>query len=282
MKAEQLTEAVADHGEGPVWAPEWAGLRWVDMLAGDVLHLEPSGEIGRWHVGPVAAALRPRTAGGMVIATEHDFVVADAPGEEPRLLATALTDPAIRLNEGGCDPQGNFYCGTMAYDETPGAGTLYRLRPDGDVSTVLTGVTISNGLAWSPDGTRAFYVDTPTGRVDVFDHDSATGLHNRRPFVTIPADAGHPDGLTVDAEGGIWVALWDGAAVRHYSAAGALESVVELPVRNITACAFGGERLDELFITTSRHGDADPHPAAGALFRVAPGVPGLPVAPFAG
>jgi sugar lactone lactonase YvrE len=277
--AEQITDAVAEHGEGPVWWPDWGGLRWVDMLAGDVLTLDVSAEVRRTRIGTVAAALRPRRAGGMVVATEHDFVIVD---DTEQVVATPVSDPGIRFNDGGCDPDGNFYCGTMRYDEGAGGGTLYRLNADHTVDVVLRDVTVSNGLAWTPDGRRAYYVDTATSRIDVFDHDPVHGLRNRRPFAEIPADRGFPDGLTLDAEGGVWVALWEGGVVHRYSTTGELEEVVELPTPKVTACTFGGADLDELFITTSRHGETDPHPAAGALFRVRPGVRGLPASAFAG
>ncbi|WP_433892647.1 SMP-30/gluconolactonase/LRE family protein [Streptomyces sp. CA-111067] len=280
-RAEQLTEAAAAHGEGPVWWPDWGGLRWVDMLAGDILHLDASGRVHRRHIGAVAAALRPRSAGGMVVATEHGFVLTDPEGE-PVATTAVLTDPAVRFNDGGCDPDGNFYCGTMAYAETPRAGALYRLRPDGGTETVLRDVTISNGLAWSPDGTTAYYVDSPTRRIDVFDYDTLTGLHDRRPFAEVTGTAGAPDGLTVDAEGGVWVALWDGAAVRRYGPGGTLDEVIDLPVGKVTSCAFGGPDLADLFMTTSRHGETCPPSAAGAVFHTRPGVRGLLPLPYAG
>jgi sugar lactone lactonase YvrE len=186
------------------------------------------------------------------------------------------------MNEGGCDPDGRFWCGSMAYDQAPGRGALYRLDPDGAVRRILDGVTISNGLDWSPDGSLAYYDDTATHRVDVFDYDRVTGLTARRPFVRLPDD-GNPDGLTVDAEGGVWVALFGGGAVHRYTPAGALDVVVEVPTAQVTACTFGGPRLDELFVTTSREGmAADDDPLAGALFRAEVGVPGLPVREFAG
>ena len=281
-RAEQITPADAHHGEGPVWSPSWRGLRWVDMLAGDVLHLDPiSGAVSRWKVGKVAAALRPRRSGGGVIATEREFVVCDEMGGELTSFGEVFADQHLRFNDGACDPAGNFLCGTMAYDETPGAGTLYRLAPDRSVETVLTGVTISNGLAWTADSSTAFYNDTPTGRVDVFDSSSSGELLHRRPFATIDSEIGTPDGLTVDAAGGVWVAIWGGAAVHRYSPEGRIDEVVELPAKNVTACTFGGDDLRELFITTSRIDDED-NPAAGALFRYLPGVTGLPSLPYAG
>jgi sugar lactone lactonase YvrE len=281
-RAEQITAADAEHGEGPVWSPSWGGLRFVDMLVGDILHLDPAtGSVSRWHVGTVAAALRPRRSGGAVIATEREFVVCDELGGPVRSHGTVFDDAAIRFNDGACDPAGNFLCGTMAYDETPGAGTLYRLRAGGAVETVLSGVTISNGLAWTADSSRAFYNDTPTGRVDVFDSGPDGALVNRRAFVHIDEKQGSPDGLTVDAQGGVWVALWGGGAVHHYSASGELDEVVEVAATSVTACTFGGEALDELYITTSKNND-DGNPAAGALFHYRPGVPGLPTLTFAG
>ena len=281
--AEQYTDPLAEHGEGPVWSPAWGGLAWVDMLAGDVLRVDEAGLVQRWSVGPVAAAFRPRRRGGVVIATEHEFVLADDFGGPTRTVASVVSDPAVRFNDGGCDPAGGFWCGTMAYDESPGRGELFRLSPDGAVERMLTDVTISNGLAWTADGTRAYYIDTPTGRIDVFDADGAAGLADRRPFVAIDPADGFPDGLTLDAEDRVWVALWGGAAVRCYDPDGSMIEQVELPVPKVTACTFGGPELDELYITTSREGDdTDAHPTAGALYRHQPGARGRPVLPFAG
>ena len=281
MRAEQLTGPVAFHAEGPVWSARWGGLQWVDMLAGDVLSLAANGTVRRRHVGRVAAALRPRRQGGAVIAVERGFVLEDADGTLTP-LEPVWSDAGVRMNEGGCDPDGRFWCGSMAYDQRPGAAALYRLDPDGTVHTVLDDVTISNGLEWSPDGSRAYYDDTATHRVDVFDYDRETGLTGRRPFVVLPDD-GNPDGLTVDAEGGVWVALFGAGAVHRYTPDGVLDEVVELPTPQVTACTFGGPDLDQLFITTSREGMApEDDPLAGCLFRADVGVAGLPVREFAG
>jgi sugar lactone lactonase YvrE len=170
----------------------------------------------------------------------------------------------------------------MAYDETPGAGTLYRLDPDGSVSVTLREVTISNGLQWNRAGDTVFYADTPTGRVDKFDFDPSAAFSNRRTFTEI-SGGGHPDGMAIDEDDGIWVALWGGSAVHRYDRTGRLELVVDLPVSNVTACAFGGPELQTLFITTSRQGlnEAD-QPEAGAVFRYDAGVRGAPQHPFAG
>src|SRR4051794_27727079 len=156
MRAEQVTGPVAYHGEGPVWSERWGGLRWVDMLAGDVLWLPADGEVERKHVGEVAAALRPRTRGGAVIAVERGFVLEDADAQLT-VLEELWTEPDRRMNEGGCDPDGRFYCGSMAYDKRPGAAAVFRLDPDGSARVVLDGVTVSNGIDWSPDGSCAYY-----------------------------------------------------------------------------------------------------------------------------
>jgi sugar lactone lactonase YvrE len=282
MRAEQVTDPLAYHGEGPVWSRRWGGLHWVDMLAGDILSLGSDGQVIRRHVAAVAAAIRPRRQGGTVIGIERGFALEDTTG-----VITALdpvwADTSVRMNEGACDPDGRFYCGSMAYDQRPGAATVYRLDPDGSMYAVLDGVTVSNGLDWSPDGSLAYYNDTATYRTDVFDYDSVRGLVDRRPFVDLTVAGLRPDGLTVDAEGGVWVALSNGGAVRRYTPDGRLEEVVEVPARKVTACTFGGPALDELFITTSREGLAPgDDPLAGALFRAGVGVAGQPVREFAG
>jgi len=277
-----VTDPVAQHGEGPVWSERWGGLRWVDMLAGDVLSLRPDSTVERRHIGTIAAALRPRSRGGAVIGVERGFAL-----EEPDGTLTTLdelwTDPGVRMNDGGCDPDGRFYCGSMAYDRTPGVAALYRLDPDGSTSVVLDLLTISNGLDWSPDGSRAYYNDTDTYRVDVFDYDRDAGLTNRRAFIDVMPDDGRPDGLTVDAEGGVWVALNHSGTVRRYTPDGAPDAVVDIPSRQVTACTFGGADLDQLFVTTSREnlprGD---DPLAGSLFRAEVGVRGFPVREFSG
>jgi sugar lactone lactonase YvrE len=278
MRAEPVTEPVADHGEGPVWWPGWGGLRWVDMLAGDVLTLDGSGAVRRVHVGTVAAVVRPRAGGGMVAAAERGVVLLDPDDRIERTLPPLWTDPGVRMNDGGCDPDGRFYAGSMAYDSGAGRGTLYRFDADGTATVVLESVTVSNGLAWSPDGEAVYYADTPTGRVDRFDYVDGE-LTGRRPFATV----GSPDGLCVDAEGHVWVALWGRGAVVRLDPAGREVGRVAVPASQVTACTFGGPGLDELYVTTSRQGvDPAAEPLAGSLFRVDPGVRGLPTLPYAG
>lgn len=281
MQVEQVTDPIVFHGEGPVWSRRWGGLRWVDMLAGDVLSLSTDGTVTRRNVGRVAAAVRPRRTGGAVIGVERGFAFEDPDGTVTH-LDPLWVDPGVRMNEGGCDPDGRFYCGSMAYDQTPGAAALYRLDPDGSTHVELGGVTVSNGLDWSPDGSLAYYNDTATMAVSVFDYDRTRGLSGRRTLVEIP-NGGRPDGLTVDAGGRIWVAISNAGAVHCYTPTGQLDEVLEVPARKVTACTFGGEHLDQLYITTSLEGvDPDSDPRAGSLFRAEVGVRGRPVREFHG
>lgn len=282
MKAERITGAVAHHGEGAVWSPLWGGLRWVDMLAGDVLSLDRDGVVERRHVATVAAALRPRSAGGAVIGTATGFLL-EAPDGTPEQRYDILRDDRIRMNDGGCDPDGRFYCGSMHEAAEPGSGTLFRLDTGGVIEPVLADLTISNGLDWTASGDTAYYTDSATGRIDRFDYERGTGLTGRRTAARVDARHGLPDGLTVDAEGGIWVALWGGSAVHRYTPDGRPDHVIEVAAALVSSCTFGGPRLDELFITTSRLGlGPDDDPAAGSLFRACPGVAGQPARPYLG
>src|SRR5690606_7214789 len=275
---EQITDPVAEHGEGPVWMR--GGLYWVDMLAGDMLALDPrTGGVTRTHLDTVAAVIRPRVSGGLVVAVENGFLLLDAEGGEERRIP--VLGAGVRMNEGACDPDGRFYAGSMAWDASPGRGALYRLDPDGSVHTVLSEVTISNGLGWSPDGATAYYVDTPTGRIDALDYDPSTALTGRRRFAVIDDEDGRPDGLTVDREGYVWVALWGGGAVHRYAPDGRLDARLPVPAAQVTACTFGGPDLRDLYVTTSRLGLADAEPLAGAVFRQRVGVSGLPTTAFA-
>jgi sugar lactone lactonase YvrE len=285
VRAEQITRPLATHGEGPCWLARTREVAWVDMLDGRMLATGlADGATRAIDVpGPVAALVRPRSAGGYVVGVERGVALMDDDGEAD-MLCEPIRDGGVRMNDGGCDPQGRLWCGSMAYDARPGAGSLYRVDPDGSVEAVLDGVTISNGIGWTPDGATAFYVDTATGQIDAFAFDGVEGsLGDRRCFAAIPAASGQPDGLAVDAEGGVWVALWEGGAVHRYAPDGSLDAVVPLPCSLVTACAFGGDDLSELYITTSRLDLPEgAERAAGALFLCEPGVRGQPVLEFAG
>lgn len=282
--ATQVTPSCTHHGEGPFWDSRVGKLLFVDMLAGVVAEWDTSGPVERHVVGDVAAVIRARARGGYVLGVERGFALADDDLAVVETLPQVFPDATIRMNEGGCDPQGRFYCGSMAYAMTPHAGTLFRLDHDLGVERVLAGVTISNGLQWSRDGSTVYYSDTATGRVDAFAFDGDTGaFSDRRPFVELDGSRGAPDGLAIDEEDGLWVALWGGGAVHRYDARGSLSEVVELPVPKVTACTFGGADLRTLYITTSRDGLSPGElPQAGAIFGVAVGVRGAAPHAFGG
>jgi sugar lactone lactonase YvrE len=279
VRAEQFTEVVTHHGEGPVWIPG-RGLHCVDMDNGDVLRLGDDGTVqDRFHVGAIAAVIRPRASGGTLIAAERHLVLLDDAGHRTD-LPDAFDDTSVRFNEGGCDPDGAFYCGTMAYDQTTGRGRLFRFVAEASPQVVLDAVTVSNGFWFSPDGTLAYYNDTPTQRVDVFDWSPEMGLTGRRRFVEIDGEDGSPDGLTVDADGYVWVACWGGGAVRRFAPDGRLDEIVEIPVPQVSSCTLGGPSGDRLFVTTSRQGLSDAEAgAAGALFVVDGAAPAQAVLP---
>jgi sugar lactone lactonase YvrE len=227
---------------------------------------------------PVSAAI-PRVGGGLVLCL-RDAIATLEPGDDLPVERVALPNVG-RLNDAKCDPRGRLWAGTMTYDATPGAH-LHRVEQDWTLYTMLADVRISNGLGWSPDGATMFFADTPTGVVERFDYDLETGeATNRRSWLQVEPAHGMPDGLCVDAEGGVWLALWQGGVVRRYLPNGELDFIVELPVLNVTSCCFGGADLMDLYITTARD-ETGRYPHAGGLFRLRPGVTGLPTTPFAG
>jgi sugar lactone lactonase YvrE len=282
MIPENVTGPVAHHAETPVWWPGWGGLRYTDGHAGDLLTLRDDG-VTRQHIDDEYLAFaRPRTAGGFVAVGARTLYLADEVDGETRAVATLLDDPAVRMNDGCCDPRGRLLTGSMAYDSTPDAGVLLRLDAALTVTTVLPKTTMSNGIAFAPDGHRLYHVDTGAQRIDVFDVVEGE-LRGRREFARIADDDGSPDGMTVAADGSIWVALWGGSAVRGYAPDGSLIERIDLPVEQVSACTFGGDDLGTLFITTSAQDLPDDHGTdAGSVYAVRPGVRGLPVLPFAG
>ncbi|MET0458974.1 MAG: SMP-30/gluconolactonase/LRE family protein [Ilumatobacteraceae bacterium] len=278
--------------EGPRWHADAQELLWVDIL-GSHVHRARLGLDGgltavhtttlNRHVGAVA----PATEGGYVAAAGVGFVHIDERGAVHQLAQPEAGRTDVRMNDGACDPHGRFWAGTMAYDESPGAGALFRLELDGSCTTVLTGLTISNGIGWSPDGTTMYLADSGTGRVDAYDVDADGEISGRRPLLVVDEPGVAPDGLTVDDDGGIWVALWGGGAVHRYAPDGELLAVVVLPVDRPTSCAFGGPDRATLFVTTSREGLDDTamgnQPHAGHVFTVEGlGFTGPPCAPFRG
>lgn len=284
--AERISARLTHHGEGPFWDANNCRLLVMDVLAAEIVAVDASGLHSRHGVpGRATTVIRRRECGGFVIGTENGLMAADDGIAAFEPIVTLFDDPSCRTNDGGCDSTGGFVIGTMAYDERAGAGTVYRVGSDHEVSELLSPVTISNGVQWSADGTRAYYIDSPTKRVDVFDVDPVTGAwSDRRSHISLDDAAGFPDGMAIDEEGGLWVALWGGGAVNHYDASGRLVETVTVPdVTQVSSCAFGGDRRDVLYITTSNKGlSAGVEPYAGALFAVATRLRGAVVGAFAG
>lgn len=269
----------ASLGEGPAWLAASRELIWVDIDHGRLHRYSPDtaahSSIG---LNRAASSAAPRSSGGLVVTVREGFAALE--GERAvAIAAIELEDPRIRMNDGACDRAGRYWAGTMC--EYAGGG-LYRLGADLRVTRVLSGVTLSNGIAWSPDDTSMYYVDTAKGSIDVFDFDLDTGaIAARRPLIDVPPKLGKPDGIAVDDAGCVWVALWGGAAVHRYTPAGLLEARLELPVSQVTSCCFGGQDLDTLFVTTAARGVSSTEALAGALFACRPGVTGPPALPFA-
>lgn len=276
----QVTEP-AQLAESPVWDARRQSLLWVDITRGHVHRYDPrTGEDTVTAVGVPVGAVAVRRGGGLVLAAARGFAFLDEEdGSLEWLWSQALGD---RMNDGKCDPAGRFLAGSLTSARVPGAAALYRLDTDGRVAVLIADVTLSNGLGWSPDGTRLYFADTPLERVDVLDYDVTTGaVSGRRVFADLREVAGRPDGLTVDADGGVWIAMARGGAVRRYRPDGRLDHVVELPVRLVTSVTFGGAGLADLYVTTSREGlgpgDLAGQPQAGAVFCLpASGARGLP------
>ena len=279
--------------EGPRWDAERGELLWVDIV-GSQLHrarLDADGlleTVASMQFDRFVGAVAPAVDGGYVLAAGTGFLFVDESGEVRELAQPEAGRGDVRMNDGACDPQGRFWAGTMAHDEAPGAGVLYRLELDGTCTTVLPGLTISNGIGWSPDGTVMYLSDSGTASIDRFDFDGVSGeIRGRRTIAQVTELGVAPDGLTVDEDGEIWVALWGGAALRCYSPEGSLLATLPVPVDRPTSCAFGGPDRATLFITTARHGLDETalarQPDAGRVFRVdGLGVRGAPCAPYRG
>jgi sugar lactone lactonase YvrE len=285
LRAELALALELQLGEGPVWDAATGELLFVDILAPAVHRWRPSESRSRSeamprHVGAVAP-----TADGALLVALADGCYRLA-GDDLALVAPFTPDSSLRANDGKVDPGGRFLIGTMAYDGVTPGGALYRLDPGArELRLLRDGVAISNGIGWTASGTTMYYVDTPTRRIDRHAYDPRTGaLGSPEPFVDIPPDAGSPDGLAVDEDGFVWVALWGGWAVHRYAPDGRLDAVVDVPVAQPSSCAFGGPLLDALYITSARDGlDAAAlaaQPLAGSIFQAVPGVRGVPIGAF--
>ena len=289
MKRPEIAfEAGADLGEGPLWDGDRAELVWLDITRHLVHRFDPAAGTDNFSdVGQPVGSIGLRAGGGLIGALRDGFARIDDAGSCETVAPTEAGNEGTRMNDGKVDPAGRFWAGTMAVDASPGAGSLYRLDPRGHVERVLTGLTISNGMDWSADRRLMYFIDSATYSVDVLAYDDATGaIDGRRVLCTVGQGDVMPDGMTLDADGFLWVAVWGGSCVLRFAADGRPAGRLMLPVSQPTSCAFGGPDLRDLYITTASRGLSpeqrarEPH--AGALFVARPGAQGLPPHRFRG
>ena len=274
LTAELAVELDCDLGEGPYWDDAQQELYFVDITNRQVKIFSPSDSSVRTiQFDQEVSAVFLDQKSELVVAARDGVFTASQDGALKTLLAPIeADDPSIRTNDAKCDSTGRMWVGTMAFDFTPGVAALFTLDSKG-LKQVVPVLTIANGLGWSRDQKSMYFIDSPTGRVDIFDCDLESGeLKNRRPLITFDAAAGIPDGLTTDEDGGIWVAFFGGGEVRRYDPSGELTHVVTLPVKQVTSCCFGGKDMTELFITTARYAmnseSLAKEPLAGSLFKL--------------
>ncbi|MEX2352247.1 MAG: SMP-30/gluconolactonase/LRE family protein [Balneolaceae bacterium] len=263
-------------GEGPVWDEHRNVLLWTDILSGTLHEYDPMKRTNRsFEVGEHIGAFAIREKGGLILAAQSGFWFYDSENGKREPVADPEKDrPGNRFNDGKCDPAGRFWAGTMAYNETLGAGSLYSLTPNLDIKCVVGGLTISNGLAWSSDSETFYLIDSPTGNLYSYDYVEQTGeLSGGQIVKHFDPGEGMPDGMTIDTEGMLWVALYNGGKViRVNPLDGSTLLEIRLPVPLVTCCTFGGPDLDQLYITTAREGlnrrQLEHAPLSGSLFRV--------------
>jgi sugar lactone lactonase YvrE len=288
LRASLLVDARASLGEAPLWDAARQALVWVDILAGTV-HLTGADGTARasFDLGwPVGAAM-PAAAGGWLLADVRGFTTLSETGHAAPLLELLADADDTRFNDGKCDPRGRAWAGTITSAMSPGSGTLYRLDAGPTATPVLQGLTVSNGLGWSPDARTLWFADSADAAIRGFDYDPDEGrLGIRRAAIELQGTPGKADGLCVDDGGGVWVGIWGGGAVHRYAPDGRLDTIVEVPAAHVTSCAFGGPDGSTLFITTARAGRSAHalagEPLAGGLFVVESGASGPPATPWRG
>jgi sugar lactone lactonase YvrE len=281
MKPESVAKARNVIGEGPRWHATEQRLYWVDFIENQNIHAwDPATrELHTYRTSTPITALGFRRAGGLIVATRGQIATFSLATGELGGFTSVDERPSMRLNDGAVDRQGRFWVGSMHSErQSEPHGSLYRFDPDGTVHTMDTGITVSNGLGWSPDQRIFYFVDTFRRFVYAYDYSAKGSIGNRRVFVETTEADGYPDGLAVDSEGHVLVAFWGGWKIVRYDPDGRREREIRFPVANPTACAFGGANLDELYVTSARLGltaaQLADQPLAGDLFRVRLGVRG--------
>ena len=285
MKAELLIHVPETKlAEGPVWDHRDQSLWWVDIPNGKLYQYRPDSQSHTsYAVGRALGAAVPRSQGGFVLAMADGFAFFDPDTETLEAFLNPEEDlPQNRFNDGKVDPSGRFWAGTMDNLEKDQSGSLYCLSPDTlQADRTLTGLSISNGLAWTRDEQTLYFIDSPTQCVQAFDFSPKnTSLANRREVLHFDPEFGTPDGMTIDEEDHLWIAFWEGSKVACFDpVSGRQLDQIDVPANRITSCTFGGEKWDTLFITSAaKEGD----PLGGAIFKASPGVKGSAVQLFKG
>jgi len=276
-------------GEGPIWDTHEAKLYWVDIRAPALLCLTPSdGKVSRWAMPSAIGCVALRASGGLLVGLHDGLYGFDTESEAlSRLVSLEPDQPQNRLNDGKCDRYGRFWIGTMHDASTETTGSLYRVDRDRTFSRILKDIGTPNSVAWSPDNRWFYFADTRKDCIRAYAYDLSTGsIGKGHVFAGPGAAAGRPDGATVDEVGCLWSARYGGGAVVRFMPNGRIDRIVELPVRQVTSCAFGGHDLSTLYVTTSRwrltEAELASQPLAGGLFAITAGVRGVPETPFAG
>ena len=283
---ERALAAGAALAECPVWDPLSGALLWVNIEEGSVhrFDLERAVDAIVLQLDRAVSAIAVREAGGLALAVRDGIWLADSDGATHPVADLYGTDSGMRMNDGKCDPQGRFIAGSMSTEERPGQASLYALQPSGHVNRILSGLSLCNGLGWSPDGRRFYLADSTKGTITAYPYDpDEGGLGPGRTLITIARSDGAPDGLAVDCDGCLWIAICGGAAVRRYSDRGPLIDTIHLPTPLVTSCAFGGPDQEQLFITTAATGlPQGQSSGAGDIYVLDTRVRGLEVSTYVG
>lgn len=274
-------------GEGPVWCEREQALYWTDIRRKLIRRHRPAtGETVTWELPEIVGSFALRRGGGLIVAMRSDIVLFDpSTGTMERLAAPDADKPSHRFNDGKCDPRGRFVVGSMDDVTREPTGTLWSVSADGSCRALLSNCRIPNGLAWSPDGGRMYFADTGDGAIRVYDYDLATGaISSERTIAQL--DDGAPDGATVDEQGYYWSAVYGGWRLERRAPDGRLDATFDVPVQNPTSCAFGGPKLDRLYVTSASQRlsteELAAQPLAGAVMVLQVGVRGLPSTRFDG
>jgi sugar lactone lactonase YvrE len=280
--AQPVLQSQALLGEGALWSYRDEKLYWIDIEACAFHIYDPVANTDKiFSTVAKVGTVVPLDAGNVLLALQNGIHEMDIKTGECTLITNPISDPNIRFNDGKCDSAGRLWVGTVDRYEKKGASVLYRIDKDKTTQVMLTNVTISNGIVWSLDNRTMYYIDTPTRCVQAFDYDNRSGnISNGKIAIRINNQSGYPDGMTIDAEGKLWIALWGGGCVSRYDPnSGECICTIKVPAPNTTSCAFGGKDLKTLYITTARQSlhkdELKQYPLSGNLFSAVPGVSGV-------